>query len=300
MSDHPTHLGAIQARRPLILDLLTLTKPELTLLSVVTALGGAYLASGTTVHPGALLHTLLGTLLVGGGAGTLNQYLERNFDALMRRTENRPVPSGRIGERVALLFGLGLSVGGVAQLALFTHPLAAYLAIATLVSYLLLYTPLKRVTPFATVVGGIPGALPPLIGWAAVSGELTMGAWSLFFILFFWQMPHFLSLGWMYRKDYARAEYRLLTVVDPTGEVASRQILIYSIALIPASVMPTMVGTLGVLYFVGALILSVTLLQFSIRLYRDRSNDTARKLFLGSLLYLSLLVGLMILDRVVS
>ena len=300
MSDHPTHLGAIQARRPLILDLLTLTKPELTLLSVVTALGGVYLASGTTVHPGALLHTLLGTLLVGGGAGTLNQYLERNFDALMRRTENRPVPSGRIGERAALLFGLGLSVGGVAQLALFTHPLAAYLAIATLVSYLLLYTPLKRVTPFATVVGGIPGALPPLIGWAAVSGELTMGAWSLFFILFFWQMPHFLSLGWMYRKDYARAEYRLLTVVDPTGEVASRQILIYSIALIPASVMPTMVGTLGVLYFVGALILSVTLLQFSIRLYRDRSNDTARKLFLGSLLYLSLLVGLMILDRVVS
>jgi len=299
MSDRLAHPGTIHARRPLILDLLALTKPELTLLSVVTALGGAYLASVTTTDPSVLLHTFLGTLLVGGGAGTLNQYLERNFDALMRRTENRPVPSGRVSERAALLFGLALSVGGVAQLALFTHPLAAYLAVATLVSYLLLYTPLKRVTPFATVVGGIPGALPPLIGWAAVSGELTMGAWSLFFILFFWQMPHFLSLGWMYRKDYARAEYRLLTVVDPTGEVASRQILIYSIALIPASVMPTMVGTLGLLYFVGALVLSVVLLQFAIRLYRDRINDTARKLFFGSLFYLSLLVGLMILDRVV-
>jgi len=149
-------------------------------------------------------------------------------------------------------------------------------------------------------VGGIPGALPPLIGWAAVTGDLTMGAWSLFFILFFWQMPHFLALGWMYRKDYARAQYRLLTVVDPSGEAASRQILIYTIALIPASLMPTMVGTLGLLYFVGALILSVTLLQFAIRLYRDRSNVTARKLFFGSLLYLSLLVGLMILDRVVG
>jgi len=300
MIEDTGHSGTIQLRRPLILDLLTLTKPELTLLSVVTALGGAYLASVTTAHPSALLHTFLGTLLVGGGAGTLNQYVERNFDALMRRTENRPVPSGRVNGRTALLFGLALSIGGVTHLALFTHPLAAFLAVATLVSYLFLYTPLKRVTPFATVVGGIPGALPPLIGWAAVSGELTMGAWSLFFILFFWQMPHFLSLGWMYRKDYARAEYRLLTVVDPTGEVASRQILIYSIALIPASAMPTMVGTLGLLYFVGSLLLSVTLLQFAIRLYRDRSNVNARKLFIGSLLYLSLLMGLMIVDRVVG
>lgn len=300
MSEQLAHSGPLHAQRPLILDLLTLTKPELTLLSVVTALGGAYLASVSSTPPGVLVHTFFGTLLVGGGAGTLNQYLERSLDALMRRTENRPVPSGRVSERAALLFGLALSVGGVAQLAIFTQPLAAYLAVATLVFYLLLYTPLKRVTPFATIVGGIPGALPPLIGWAAVSGELTMGAWSLFFILFFWQMPHFLSLGWMYRKDYARAEYRLLTVVDPTGDVASRQILIYSIALIPASVMPTMVGTLGFLYFVGALILSLGLLRFSVRFYRDRSNDTSRKLFFGSLLYLSLLVGLMILDRVVG
>lgn len=300
MSEHLAHPGTIQVRRPLFLDLLTLTKPELTLLSVVTALGGAYLASATTVEPGLLLHTFLGTLLVGGGAGSLNQYLERNYDALMRRTENRPVPSGRVNERTALLFGLALSIAGVIQLALFTHPLAAFLAFTTLVSYLFLYTPLKRVTPFATVIGGIPGALPPLIGWAAVSGELTMGAWSLFFILFFWQMPHFLSLGWMYRKDYARAEYRLLTVVDPTGEAASRQILIYSIALIPAAAMPTMVGTLGLLYFVGALVLSAALLRIAIRLYHDRSNDTARRLFFGSLLYLSLLVGLMILDRVVG
>ncbi len=300
MNENLAHAGPVQVRRPLILDLLTLTKPELTILSVVTALGGAYLAAAAESNLGLLLHTFLGTLLVGGGAGALNQYTERDFDVLMRRTENRPLPSGRVTERTALLFGLALSIGGVAELALFTHLLAAFLAVATLLSYLFLYTPLKRVTPFATVVGGIPGALPPLIGWAAVSGELSMGAWSLFFILFFWQMPHFLSLGWMYRKDYARADYRLLTVVDPTGEAAGRQILIYSAALIPAAAMPTMVGMLGVLYFVGSLILSVTLLVFAVRLYRDRSNVTARKLFLGSLLYLSLLMGLMILDRVVS
>lgn len=297
MSDHTTQAGTVHAHRSRVLDLVTLTKPELTLLSVVSALGGAYLASPP---PGlsALLHTFLGTFLVGGGAGALNQYAERNFDALMRRTENRPVPSGRVHQRIALMFGLALSVAGVVELAIFTTPLAAFLSVLTLVSYLLLYTPLKRVTPFATVIGGIPGALPPLIGWAAVSGELTMGAWSLFFILFFWQMPHFLALGWMYRRDYARAEYKILTVVDPTGEVAARQILVYSIALIPAAAMPTMVGTLGILYFVGALILSGGFLYLGIGLYRERSTGAARRLFFGSLLYLSLLIGLMIVDTI--
>jgi protoheme IX farnesyltransferase len=298
MSDQSSQAGTIQARRSLALDLVTLTKPELTLLSVVSALGGAYLAS-PTIGLSALLHTFLGTFLVGGGAGALNQYAERNFDALMRRTENRPVPSGRIHHHTALVFGLVLSAAGIIELAVFTYPLAAFLSVLTLASYLLLYTPLKRATPFATVVGGIPGALPPMIGWAAVTGELTMGAWSLFFILFFWQMPHFLALGWMYRKDYARAEYKILTVVDPTGEVAGRQVLVYSVALIPAAAMPTMVGTLGILYFVGAMILSGTLLYVAIGLYRERSSSAARRLFFGSLLYLSLLIGLMIADRIV-
>jgi protoheme IX farnesyltransferase len=198
-----------------------------------------------------------------------------------------------------LFFGATLSIVGVLQLLLFTHIAAAFLAVVTLATYLFLYTPLKRVTPFATVVGGIPGAIPPLIGWTAVTGELSMGAWSLFFILFFWQMPHFLSLGWMYRKDYARANYRLLVVVDPSGNASSRQILIYCIALIPAAFMPTMVGILGMTYFVGAAVLSTWFLWLAIRLYRDRSNANARRLFFASLVYLSVLVGLMIVDRVV-
>ncbi|MCX6135393.1 MAG: heme o synthase [Ignavibacteriales bacterium] len=290
--------GAVSIRRSVLVDYLVLTKPELTLLSVVTALGGAYLAGGNTVQYPVVLHAFLGTLLVGGGAGALNQYIERDLDAQMRRTENRPLPSGRIPQRHVLLFGTMLSVFGVLQLLLFTHFLAAFLAVVTLATYLFLYTPLKRITPFATVIGGIPGALPPLIGWTAVSGELSMGAWSLFCILFFWQMPHFLALGWMYRKDYARANYRLLVVSDPSGEASSRQILIYCIALVPAACMPTMVGMLGMLYFVGAVILSLAFLWLAIRLYIDRSNANAKRLFSASLIYLSVLVGLMIVDRV--
>jgi protoheme IX farnesyltransferase len=298
MKENATSAGAIQVHRSLIHDYVALTKPELTLLSVVTALGGAYLAAWDTIPYSILAHTFLGTLMVGGGAGALNQYIEKDLDAKMRRTENRPVPSGRVHQRSALLFGIGLSVAGILQLLLFTHVLAAFLAVVTLTSYLFLYTPMKRISPFATVVGGIPGALPPLIGWTAVTGGFSMGAWSLFFILFFWQMPHFLSLGWMYRKDYARANYRLLTVVDPSGEAASRQILVYCAALIPAVLMPMMVGVLGVLYAVGAVLSSIGFLWLAVRLYRDRSNANARRLFFGSLVYLSLLMGLMILDRV--
>jgi protoheme IX farnesyltransferase len=300
MKEGITQNGAVAVRRSLVFDYLMLTKPELTLLSVATALGGAYLAaSGMSVPYSVLLHTFLGTLFVGGGAGALNQYIERDFDIQMRRTENRPLPSGRVHQHHALLFGSALSFAGVLQLLLFTHALAAFLAVLTLATYLFLYTPLKRVTPFATVIGGIPGALPPLIGWTAVSGELSMGAWSLFFILFFWQMPHFLSLGWMYRKDYARADYKLLMVVDPSGEASSRQILVYCVALIPAATMPTMVGILGLTYFAGAVLLSLGFLWLAIKLYRDRSNANARRLFFASLLYLSSLIALMIVDRVI-
>jgi protoheme IX farnesyltransferase len=297
MNEGLTQAGVVSVRRSVLYDYLVLTKPELTLLSVVTALGGAYLAAGNSLSYFTLLHTFLGTLFVGGGAGALNQYIERDLDVQMRRTENRPLPSGRIPQRHALLFGAVLSAAGILQLLVFTHTLAAFLAVMTLATYLFLYTPLKRVTPFATVVGGIPGALPPLIGWTAVTGELSMGAWSLFFILFFWQMPHFLSLGWMYRKDYARANYKLLTVVDPSGEASSRQILIYCVALLPAAFMPTMVGILGIVYFVGAAILTTAFLWLAIRLYKDRSNANARRLFFASLLYLSVLAALMIVDR---
>jgi heme o synthase len=298
MNEELSSVRAVPVGRSRPLDYVALTKPELTLLSVVTALGGAYLAGGHSLSVSLLIHTFFGTLLVGGVAGALNQYIERDLDAQMRRTEHRPLPAGRIHHRNALLLGVLLSLAGVTELAAFTHVLAAFLAVATLISYLFIYTPLKRITPFATVIGGIPGAIPPLIGWAAVSGEISMGAWSLFFILFFWQMPHFLSLGWMYRKDYARANYRLLTVLDPSGEVSSRQILVYCVALIPAVCMPTLVGVLGGIYFVGALLLTLGFLWLAVRLFQERTNPNARRLFFGSLIYLSILVGLMILDRV--
>ncbi|HTY39410.1 MAG TPA: heme o synthase [Bacteroidota bacterium] len=297
MKESISQPGAVSIRRSVLVDYLILTKPELTLLSVVTAVGGAYLAAANTLQLSFLLHTFFGTLFVGSGAGALNQFLEREFDAQMRRTEHRPLPAARIPARHALVFGTFLSVAGVVELFVFTHFLAAFLAVATLATYLFLYTPLKRITPFATVIGGIPGALPPLIGWSAVTGGLSMGAWSLFFILFFWQMPHFLALGWMYRKDYARAQYKLLVALDQTGDVLSRQILIYCIALLPAALMPTLVGMLGVVYFAGASVLTTAFLMLAIRLYRDRSNANAKRLFAASLVYLSVLVAMMIVDR---
>ena len=297
MRSNLTPTGTVAMSRVRLLDYIALAKPELTLLSVTTALGAAYLAAGDPVPYWSLFHVFVGTILVGAGAGALNQYAERHYDAMMHRTENRPLPSGRLEPTEALALGSVAAIGGVIYLSAFTNVLAGFLAIVTLVTYLFLYTPLKRMTPFSTVIGGVPGALPPMIGWAAVAGGLSMGAWALFFILFFWQMPHFHSLAWMYRKDYARAGYRLLTVVDPSGAVASRQILIYSAALVPAALMPTMVGTLGITYFLGASLLSGGFLVLAIRLYRNRTNGNARMLFLASLVYLSVLIGLMIFDR---
>jgi heme o synthase len=288
--------NSISARRSnTIADYGALMKPELTLLSVLTAVGSAYLAMNGSSHYYLLFHTFIGTTLVGSSAGVLNQYIERRYDALMKRTEHRPLPSGHIQPVEAQFFGIVLGVAGLSYLALFTNWAATSLAVLTLVSYLAIYTPLKRKTPFATVVGGIPGGLPPLIGWAVVRGSVSMEAWSLFFILFFWQMPHFLSLALMYRNDYVRAGYKLLTVLDPSCAVTSRQILVYSIALIPASLMPMLVGLTGMFYFIGALMLSTGFLIIAIRLYFVRTNFVARNLFYASLLFLPVLFFLMML-----
>ncbi len=288
---------ALPARSRLA-DYAALTKPELTLLSVLTALGGAYLASTGATHYVEMLHVLLGTALVGGGAGALNQVMECNDDALMKRTEHRPLPSGRLPAWQAAIFGGVLSVAGLVYLFVLTNFLAAFLAAATLVTYVALYTPLKKVTPFATVLGGIPGALPPMIGWAAVRGEISLEPWVLFAIVFFWQMPHFLALAWMYRKDYARAGFRMLTVLDRDGSVTGRQILVYSIALLPATVLPTYVGLTGVMYFVGGAIAALSFLSFSIRFVLSQTSSNARRLFYASLFYLPVLALLIILDRV--
>jgi len=288
--------GAIVLERSRVADYVTLTKPELTFLSVVTALAGFYLGTTGAIPFVLLIHTLVGTALLGAGAGALNQYLERKYDAMMHRTEHRPLPSGRLTPLEVLIFGSVSSFLGILELTLTTNALTGFLSVVTLTTYLFLYTPLKRITPFATVIGGIPGALPPLMGWTAVRGEISAEAFVLFAILFFWQMPHFLSLAWMYRKDYARAGYRMLTVLDPDGGATSRQILLYCVALIPATLMLSLVGRLGQVYFVGALLLGFVFLWYGLQLFVARSNVNARRMFFASLLYLPTLVALMVLD----
>jgi heme o synthase len=276
-------------------DYVALMKPELTFLSVLTAVGGAYLGMRDAVHYQLLLHTLVGTTLVGGAAGALNQYAERHYDSLMKRTSHRPLPSGSIQPAYAFLFGLALAASGIVYLFLTANAAAGILAAVTLFVYLCLYTPLKRRTPFSTVVGGIAGAIPPLIGWAVVRGTLSMEAWSFFFILFFWQMPHFLSLAWMYRKDYARAGYKLLVVVDSDGSITARQILIYCCALIPASLLPAFIGVSGYVYFTGALIVTVFFLATGFSFFRTRSVVAAKRIFYYSLTILPLLFLAMML-----
>jgi heme o synthase len=290
--------GTIAIGRSRVADYITLTKPELTFLSVLTALAGALLAVDGAVPLDILAHVLLGTALVGGGAGALNQYIEREFDAQMRRTENRPLPSGRLSAGEVLVFGILLSVVGVVELLAFTNFLAGLLAGITLVTYLFLYTPLKRITPWSTFVGGIPGAIPPVIGWAAMRGEITIEAWILFGILFFWQMPHFFSLAWMYRRDYARAGYRLLTVVDPSGSVMSLYTLGYCILLLATSILPWTLGRAGNWYAVIACGLGVAFVGTAVLLRSSRGNDAARRVFFASLLYLPALFLALVIDKV--
>lgn len=289
--------GTIALDRSRFADYITLTKPELTFLSVVTALGGFYLGSTAAISLATMFHTLFGTLFVGGGAGALNQYIERKHDAMMRRTENRPLPSGRLSPIEVLVFGAVLSLLGIAELAFFTNSLAAYLAVITLVTYLFLYTPLKRITWVSTIVGGIPGALPPMIGWAAARNGLSVEAWILFGILFCWQMPHFFSLAWMYRKDYERGGYPMLTVLDEEGNRTSLQILLYCAGLIPVSLLLTVVGQLGWVYFVGAALTGAAFLYLGFDLFETRTNSSARRLFFASLLYLPLLLAFMVIDK---
>jgi len=279
------------------MDFVSLTKPELTLLSVGTAVVSAYLARPATTSAMVLLHVLVGTSLIGGACGVLNQYMERSYDALMKRTERRPVPSGRVAPRDALLFGVALAILGILYLELFTSREATLLGSLTIVTYLGIYTPLKRRSPFATIVGGIPGALPPLIGWAASYHSLSRESWTLFFILFFWQMPHFLSLAWLYRRDYARAGYRMLTAIDEKGIVTSRQIVVYAVALLAASLAPTLVGLAGTLYFYCALLASGLFAVVAVSFFLKRTNAVARRLFYASLLYLPTIFLLLMIDH---
>ena len=237
-----------------------------------------------------MLQAVAGTALVAAGAAVLNQVAERDTDALMRRTRGRALPDGRVPPGDARLFGIVLSAGGLALLAALPHLLAAGLALATLILYLAVYTPLKRRTPLATLVGAVPGALPPLIGWTAAHGSISLGGAALFAIVFLWQIPHFMAIAWMYRDDYAKAGFPMLPVVDPAGRRAGRQAVVYAAALIPVSVVPALAGVSGTAYLVAALALGIVLLWLAIRFAATRTDRSARRLFFGSITYLPVLL----------
>jgi protoheme IX farnesyltransferase len=276
---------------------LELTKPRITLLVTFTTLVGFVMASrgGVAVRP--LLATLLGTALVAAGSMALNMLLERDTDALMRRTRGRPLPTGRLRPAEALWFGLSLTSAGLLTLALLAGPVAALVALVTWASYLFAYTPLKTRTSLATIVGAFPGALPPVIGWAAARGSLEAGAFVLFAILFLWQIPHFLAIAWIFREDYARAGLPMLPVLDPGGRVTGRQAVANSLALLLVSVVPTAAGMTGRLYLYGALVLGVAFTAAAVFAAVKRTSAAARALFLASVLYLALLSALLLAFR---
>lgn len=278
-------------------DYLVLTKPEVTLLVLVSTLVGFYLASEPRLNLLLLLHTLLGTALVAGGTATLNQFLERDADAKMHRTAKRPLPTRRLEPVQALWFGVGLALAGVLYLALAVNGLSSLLAALTLTSYLFLYTPLKHRTSLCTVVGAFPGAMPPLIGWAAAQGQLSAEAWVIYAMLFLWQFPHFLAIAWMYREDYARAGILMLPVTDAGGPATGRHIVFYSLVLLPVSLLPTLLGMAGMVYFFGALALGLWFLGSGISLAVTRSNVYARRLLQVSIVYLPLVFALLMLDQ---
>ena len=279
-------------------DFLELTKPRITFLVLVTTAVGYLvgLPGPGAFEPAAFFALIVGTALLSGGASALNQYRERDFDALMERTRARPLPSGRVLPAEALLFGAFLCAGGLMLLAAL-HWLVAALGAAALASYILAYTPLKRVSSLCTVVGAVPGALPPLMGWAAARGSLGAGGWALFAVLFLWQLPHFLAIGWMYREDYARAGFPMLTVTDPDGSSTGRQMILYSAALIPVTLFAGSLASARGAYLLGAVVLGALFVSGALRFARARSASAARSLFLISILYLPALLGLMVFDR---
>ena len=283
--------------RGLAADYVELVKPRITAMVMLTALVGFVMGSRGAIDFGALASALAGTGLVAAGASTLNMLLERRTDALMRRTQNRPLPAGRLRPAEALAWGAALTLAGVAFLAWRSGPLPAMVAVATWASYLFLYTPLKTRTSLSTVVGALPGALPPVIGWAAARGRIDGGAFDLFAILFLWQIPHFLAIAWIYREDYARGGLPMLPVVDPAGVVTGRQAVANTLALTIVSLAPALGGMAGSIYLAGALALGVMFTAAAVRAAVKRTPAAARGLFLASLAYLSILCTLLIADR---
>ncbi len=279
-------------------DYYELTKPRMNLLVVLTTTVGFYMASIGEINWLLLLNTVIGTALTAAGAAVLNQVVERDLDKLMPRTLNRPIPAGRVLPGEATIYGVALGVSGVGFLAWLVNPLTAFLGGATLLSYLFVYTPMKRWTSLNTIIGAIPGAIPPMMGVTAVTGVMSMYAVALFGILFFWQMPHFLAIAILYRQDYAAGGFKMLPVVDEDLNCTGHQIVLYAAALIPASLMPVMVHMAGAVYFFAALVLGLVFLGYGTLCAVRKRRVDARKLFFASIIYLPLLLLVMMINRV--
>jgi protoheme IX farnesyltransferase len=284
-------------RSRVVADLISLTKPRVVVMVLVTTVVGYYVGLAGAPDYGRLIALVIGTLLAAGGTLALNQYWERDVDALMERTRTRPLPEGRLAPLEALLFGAGLTAAGLAVLALGVGWLATLVTAATFVLYIFAYTPLKLRTSLCTIVGAVPGALPPVAGWAAARDDLALGAWVLFGILFLWQLPHTLAIGRLYQADYARAGVRLLPVIDAEGRATERQILSGCVALLAVSLLPTLIGLAGGVYFAGALLLGGSFVAFGVQQALTPSPLHARRVLLASLLYLPALLALLAFDK---
>lgn len=284
-------------------DYLELSKPRVVGMSGFATLVGFYVAHSGPIQTVSLLlalATVVGTILAGAGASALNQVMERDHDARMDRTANRPIPARRVSVRDGLIFGSLVSIAGLGLLAICVNPVCACVALLTLVVYLAVYTPLKRVTPLAVVVGAFPGALPPVIGWTAATGSLDPMAALPFAILFVWQLPHFMSIAWMYKEDFARAGYPVLPVVDPSGRRTVRHMIVYSLVLIPVSLLPTLLGLAGKYYYFGTFVGGFAFLAVACEVARLKTRAAARQHVLASLVYLTLVFGLLTIDKVAS
>lgn len=291
-------IGADMAvRRSRFGDYLELTKPRVTSLVLITTLVGFYMGSGSGVDGLLLIHSVLGTALVAGGASALNQYLERHQDARMRRTRERPLPEGRLSEQEALVFALAISIAGVLYLALMANPLTGALGALTLLLYVLVYTPLKSRTAMATLVGAVPGAAPPVLGWTAAGGSLDWMAGTLFLIVFLWQLPHFLAIAWLYDEDYLLGGFKTLTISSAGPGNASRQIIFYCAALLPVSLLPSTLGITGSTYLFGALLAGIIYLGYGVAVALFRSQTSARRLLRASVIYLPAVFLLMVVDK---
>jgi protoheme IX farnesyltransferase len=283
--------------RAKVVAYIELTKPRIAFMLVLTSAAAFYVASGTRFDLALFVNAMIGIALLAFGVATLNQYIERDTDALMERTAERPLPSGRISASEALVFGGLQCLVSEVYLYFLVNPLTAGLGLVVIIGYVLLYTPLKIRTSASTAIGAIPGAMPPLMGWTAAANEVSIGAWALFAMLFLWQFPHFLAIAWIYRDQYAKARILMLPVVDPSGRITGRQIILFAIMLVPVSLAPFFLGFAGLVFLVGATLLGFWFLFESVRAGRAGTVERARRLMFASVLYLPLILALLVLDR---